>query len=207
MKAVSVPSATPPSMSAAPPAEVAASPTAAAEAAVKIAAQVAIVSGFDAVRRHRGDEGAPGRGHLVIELAAEAHAERRPERPGADDREHEGAGDSEGHPQGVDLEQARRACQAEAGVEQVDQRRAGADRDAVRERAAQHAADAEQRHRARLRADEETESEAHERASSPCRAYGCAPAGARARRGGRPTAAPTSAIQASASDIGAGVGR
>ena len=46
---MSVPSATPPSMSAAPPADVAASPTAAAEAAVKIAAQVAIVSGFEAV--------------------------------------------------------------------------------------------------------------------------------------------------------------
>ena len=49
VKAVSVPSATPLSISAAPLAELAASPTAAAEAAVKIAAQVAIVSGFDAV--------------------------------------------------------------------------------------------------------------------------------------------------------------
>jgi len=49
VNAVSVPSATPPSISAAPLAEVAASPTAAAEAAVKIAAQVAIVSGFEAV--------------------------------------------------------------------------------------------------------------------------------------------------------------
>jgi len=49
VNAVSVPSATPPSISAAALAEVAASPTAAADAAVKIAAQVAIVSGFEAV--------------------------------------------------------------------------------------------------------------------------------------------------------------
>ena len=61
MNAVSVPSATPPSMSAAPLALVAASPTAATDAALKIAAQVAIVSGFEAVaatavaKARRGD--------------------------------------------------------------------------------------------------------------------------------------------------------
>jgi hypothetical protein len=49
VNALSVPSATPPSISAAPLADVAASPIDAADAAVKIAAQVAIVSGLEAV--------------------------------------------------------------------------------------------------------------------------------------------------------------
>ena len=206
VKAVSVPSATPLSISAAPLAELAASPTAAAEAAVKIAAQVAIVSGFDAVAATAVANARRGDATSSSASPAEAHPERAPERARADHAEHERADQPEGHLQGVGLEQACRAGEAEPGVEQVDQRRAGPDRDAARERSAQHAANAEERDRTRLRAHEEPESESDGerghvgtvRPRASCRSS----AASRSSH-----CAPTSAIHSSASDIGAGVGR
>jgi hypothetical protein len=143
---------------------------------------------------------------LLLGLAAEADAERAPERPHADHSEHQRPDQAEGQAQGVSLEQAGRAGQAEPGVEKVDQRRAGADRDAAGKSSAQHAADAQERDRPRLGAHEEAESESNGegrhgdrlRPRASCRSSA-------ARRSSH--CPPTSAIHSSASDIGAGVGR
>src|SRR5215204_4025649 len=102
----------------------------------------------------------PRRGHLLRQLAAEAHAEGGPKRLRADEGEHGGPDKPERHAQGVGVEEDRRAREPEARVEQVDESCRGPDSDAGRERAAQHAANAQERHRARLGADEEAEPEA-----------------------------------------------
>ena len=206
VKAVSVPHPTPASSSATPAPDSPAPPSDAVEAAAKIAAQVAIVSGFEAVAASEVAKARPGEADLLLGLAAEPHPERGPQRARPDHGEHDGAERAERHAQRVDLEQAGRARQAEAGVEQVDDRGAGADRDAGPERAAQHRAHAQQRHRPGLGPDEQAEAEAHQ---------GCAHAFVlSARANCRSSAAsrsshcpPTSAIHAIASDIGAGVGR
>src|SRR5205823_12561108 len=110
-------------------------------------------------RAERGDEGATRRGDLLRRLAADPNAEGAPERPEAEQREHDGAGHAERDAQRVDLEQPARAGDAERRVDHVDDRRARADRDADPEAAAQRRAQAEEPDRPDLRRRDEAEPE------------------------------------------------
>ena len=132
----------------------------AVDAAAKMAAQDAIGERVRGGGRERGQEGAPGRGDLLVGLAAEADAKRAPQRACAQRDEHSGAHDPQREAQRLDRDQRSRAGDAQAGVERVHHGRACADGEAGDERTAQHRADQEQGDRPQLGGDEQPEAEA-----------------------------------------------
>ena len=173
---------------------------------MKIAAQVAIVSGLEAVAatavaKARRGEATSSSSSPPSRTRNAAQSVRAPMNPSTS---------APVMPKATRSASASRRLAApgepEPGVEQVDQGRAGADGDAAGERAAQHAADAQERHGPGLGAHEQAEAEAddqraHAESVRP-RASCFSSAASRSSHW-----EPTSAIQASASDIGAGVGR